>query len=231
MAAGKMRDEKGHLVYSGFFWKLARPRVILAVNGLLVAAALWFACFFRGLDPGSVGLGTLAGLGIWTLFEYVLHRWILHHKRIPFLRRILWGALHREHHGIPTMREPEYHSIDLAITFPIILVVLGLATLQSRTGFGLAIAGGWALGFCAYEWIHMVTHTYEPGTGVLRIPYLRYLYEVHQVHHHVNASRDYGFVTMFWDRCFRTFLSPKEAAEKSSRESTPSPDGSRRRVP
>ena len=71
-----MRDEKGHLVYSGFFWKLARPRVILAVNGLLVAAALWFACFLRGLDPGSLGLGTLAGLGIWTLFEYVLHRWI-----------------------------------------------------------------------------------------------------------------------------------------------------------
>ena len=46
----------------------------------------------------------------------------------------------------------------------------------------------------------MATHTWKPGESVLRVPYLRYLYEVHEIPHFLNASRNYGFVTMFWSR-------------------------------
>jgi len=211
---GKRLDEDGHLVYLGMWWKFALPPVILAVNGALIVAALWFAHSVRGVGAGELALGVLAGFLVWTPFEYILHRWILHHTRVPFLKRILWDALHREHHSVPTMKEPDYHSIHLALSFPVVFATVGLTALLSQSGFGIAVAVGWTLGFCSYEGMHWVTHKWVPPQGPLRVPWLRFLYDVHVIHHFIDARKNYGFVTMFWDRCFRTYMSPAEGKRK-----------------
>jgi len=210
VTSGRTIDQDGHVVYSGMWWALALPGVILTVNGLLAVATLGLAYFGRELGLGKLGLGVLAGFAVWTLFEYLLHRFVLHHTRIGILRRVFWRALHQEHHEVPGMREPDYHSIHLAISLPALLLVVVVTALASRTGHPLAIAGGWCLGYCAYEWIHMVIHTQEPGERALRVPFLGFLYRTHTMHHFENASRNYGFSTTFWDRVFGSFSPPRD---------------------
>ena len=211
---GKRLDGSGNLVYTGLWWKLALPQVTLAVHGALIAAALWFAHAARGAGATALALGVLAGFLFWTLFEYILHRWVLHHISVPFLKRILWDALHREHHAVPAMKEPAYHSIHVAISFPVVFAVIGLTALLSQTGLGIAVAAGWALGFCSYEGMHWAMHNWTPPQGILRVSPLRFLHDVHLIHHFVDSRKNYGFVTMFWDRCFRTYMSPSKGKRK-----------------
>ncbi len=57
----------------------------------LTAAALWTA-------PESAGTWLVAfvgGIALWTLIEYVLHRYVLHH--VPYIKE-----MHDAHHGDQT---------------------------------------------------------------------------------------------------------------------------------
>ena len=75
-----------------------------------VVVALWLpvGAFFlvrAALDPrlGPIGLavGAIAGLGIWTLAEYTLHRFVFHFRpRTPRQERLAIG--HRDAHRLVT---------------------------------------------------------------------------------------------------------------------------------
>jgi len=208
---GKYINEEGFPVYSGLWWKFALPVPILAIHGGLAAATIHFA----SLRPGSTGVrlagGVLLGLGIWTLFEYFLHRWLLHHRRFPILKKIFWNGLHREHHMYRSMLDPDHHGIHVLLTLPVAALAIGPTALLSRSDWALAASAGWVLGYCGYEAMHWLFHSVSPRKGLLRVPLLRHLYEVHTVHHLRRPDRNYGFITAFWDRRFRTYLPWEEA--------------------
>ena len=175
------------------------PLYATVVGGALVVASL-----LEGATPLRVAGGFGAGYLCWTLFEYIFHRWMLHNRATRFMKRIFWEALHKEHHLLRTMEDDDHHGIHPVISMPVVLPVLALSALGGS--FGLAMGAGWALGYLAYEATHWVFHGFEPGTGLLRVPYVKWLQDMHEVHHLVDARRNYGFVTMFWDRVFQTFI-------------------------
>jgi sterol desaturase/sphingolipid hydroxylase (fatty acid hydroxylase superfamily) len=200
---GKTVDSEGYLTYSGLFWRFALPQFIVPLYGLLTAGALVIAAARADATLLSVGSGFAGGVLFWTFFEYVLHRWMLHNRSTPFWKKYFWEALHKEHHLLHTMQDKDHHGIHPRISLPINLAVLLVF------GFGpawlLAFAAGWVFGYLAYEGLHWVFHGFERGRGPLRIKHLQWLCDMHEVHHLVDARRNYGFVTMLWDRVFRTF--------------------------
>lgn len=203
---GKSVNEEGFCAYSGPWWMLALPGVILPVHGAIFVGTCAWATVRAGGNWGVVPVGVLSGFGLWTLFEYAFHRWVLHHTRHPWLRKFFWDSLHREHHQYLQMKDPDHHGVHLAISLPIALLVVGLAGLTTTSGWGLAVSAGWTLGYWLYEGLHWLFHSGDSVREFGRWRPVRRLWTAHTVHHLHRANRNYGFITVFWDKCFGTYL-------------------------
>lgn len=213
IVGGKHTREDGFIIYNGFWWKLALPQVILIANLGVVALVSYWAAIRSTLAWRVVPAGIILGWFVWTLFEYIFHRWLLHHTQYRLLRKIFWQGLHREHHMYRQMQDPDHHGIHIASSLPVILGVVAAVAVSADGGFELAIAAGWVLGYCSYEALHWLFHSGESATGSGWMSLFGSLWDAHTVHHLRRADTNYGFVTMFWDRRFGTFWAEPETIQ------------------
>jgi cyclopropane-fatty-acyl-phospholipid synthase len=176
-------------------------RVDLALYGGAVAG---LAVFLLVESPRELGMGlallAFAGLAGWTLLEYALHRYLLHGVQ-PFLR---W---HQEHHDRPQalICTPTILSATLVVTL-VLLPSLALGDVW-RSG---ALSLGVLAGYFAYAITHHTTHHWHGGSG-----WIKERRRWHALHHHRNASGNYGVTTAFWDRAFGSDGESRPAAAKS----------------
>jgi sterol desaturase/sphingolipid hydroxylase (fatty acid hydroxylase superfamily) len=157
---------------------------------VLVLAILALA----GRDIEATGLWVLmliTGVAVWTLVEYVIHRWVYH--RVAFFQKY-----HDAHHMNPRglIGAPSFYSVG---------IILGVF-FAPLLGFGLVAASGFAsgvlLGYTGYMLVHHLSHHLEPRPGSP-------LYEArlrHMAHHYHGIEGNYGVTTSFWDRVFSTSL-------------------------
>lgn len=131
---------------------------------------------------------SLLGLGLWSFFEYVLHRYLYH--EIP-------GPLtigHDLHHQEPRAL--------LGIPWYLTAVVLVgiyylLTTLLPKAQLGIVMGFCW-LGYIGYCLMHHAIHHWN-----FKNQWFRGLRSHHLKHHHFHNS-NWGITTVFWDRIFRT---------------------------
>lgn len=138
----------------------------------------------------------LAGVGLWTLLEYALHRWLLHQLQ-PFKR------LHDAHHANPSqlIGTPTWISASLFIA-----VWWYLLRELPRPAAGGATAG-LMLGYLAYSMLHDAVHHWRAAPG----GWLAHAKLRHARHHRAGARSDFGVTTDAWDRLFRTASTPSAA--------------------
>jgi sterol desaturase/sphingolipid hydroxylase (fatty acid hydroxylase superfamily) len=134
-------------------------------------------------------LSALIGLGIWTLAEYLLHRFVLHH--VPYVQ-----GMHDAHHadqkaliGTPTW-------LSMAIMLGVLLPIWYV------TGYSIASAlmVGLILGYLWYISVHHIVHHWEPRLG----SYGYALRRRHALHHHFDDMGNFGVSSGFWDKIFGT---------------------------
>lgn len=154
---------------------------VLAVAGLLEAG--------EESAPGWIGT-VLACLGLWTLTEYLLHRFVLHH--IPYIK-----DLHDRHHveerssvGTPTWLSLAVHAL---VAFVPVWLISDFATAS-------AVSCGLMLGYLWYISVHHMIHQWHPSHP----SYLYTLKRRHAVHHHIDETANFGVTSAFWDRIFGT---------------------------
>lgn len=144
--------------------------------------------------PPALGVGAaaalvLAGLGAWTLAEYLLHRWMLHGVD-PFRA---WHVAHHADASAP-IRVPVVFSAVL------VLALVGMpALLFARSGIAAPLSAGMLLGNLLQEAVHQHLHTTAPCGR-----WLAWRRRMHGYHHSHDEKRAYGTLTDFWDRCFGT---------------------------
>jgi sterol desaturase/sphingolipid hydroxylase (fatty acid hydroxylase superfamily) len=139
----------------------------------------------------AVGLA-VSGYAAWTLFEYLLHRIVLHH--LPF-----FSTMHHEHHeqaleliGTPTL---------ISMFFLYFAAYWPLAFL-TNTYVALCMMAGFITGYISYVAVHFLVH--HKGSG--GFGFMRKLKRMHAVHHHGTGDYNFGVTTDFWDRVFGTHL-------------------------
>lgn len=156
----------------------------------VILASLYLA--FADADAGQVLGGiamVLAGGILWTLAEYLIHRFAFHH--VPLLKPV-----HMAHHHAPR----ELNGTPTLLT--VLIFVVGVyVPLGAMIGWRMAAAAtaGVMLGYLAYVSVHYVVH--HMGSGGLRP--LRRLIKLHAVHHH-DTEHNFGVTSDFWDRVFGT---------------------------
>ena len=136
------------------------------------------------------------GAMLWTLVEYLLHRFVYH-------KVVVVRELHGMHHTHPNdfIGAPFWVSI---VGFSSILVVCALLwDFEIASG----ITGGLIVGYLSYLLMHDAVHRWHLGErSWLRSHRLRHL------RHHRNVEPgNFGVTTGFWDLVFGTAIVPERA--------------------
>lgn len=153
-----------------------------------------------GSDPTHLLWLFPAGVLLWTLLEYGLHRFIFHIQiplRNPRLKEVV-NSSHLGHHASPrdpskVLVHPSYGLVISSILYGLIYAVSG--SLLTTTG---VIAGVWA-GFLYYESVHYRVHFSLSVSGVLQGQRQRHFY-----HHFTNNKHCFEVTSSLWDHVFGT---------------------------
>ena len=171
------------------------PLLILGLSALqLVEARTWRPFGFLFLF--------LVGIAAWTLFEYLLHRYVLH--RVPILH-----DMHEAHHADPSafVGTPSWASF-------LMFAVGAFLPLSFAVGFTYAspLTIGLMFGYLCYVGVHHITHHWRLAP---ESPFYRFKHR-HARHHFAKTPGNFGVTTIFWDMVFGTSL---EAGSRRGRAS------------
>ena len=174
---------------------------ILFYSPIAVAAIVWN--LLAGTEAGWMFVVLpLAGLLLWTLLEYVIHKVGFHHPtQSP--RWLALQASHGDHHEVPS--DPLRIVAQLTTSLPVALVVYAALSLAFWDPIPAALVMvGVMIGYLAYEVIHFRIHL---GRKTWWLP--RPLVRHHLYHHHKDQLRCYGVTTPLWDWICRTNRPPR----------------------
>jgi sterol desaturase/sphingolipid hydroxylase (fatty acid hydroxylase superfamily) len=137
----------------------------------------------------------ILGICLWTLAEYLMHRFLGHeHKGKNFFK-----AEHFQHHAVANYFAPAYKKMILAI----LVSVVFLLTLNLLLPFDVSLA--FVLGFAGMYTLYERTHYRFHAKDPLAEPFI-ILRKHHFYHHFHNPAKNHGVTTRFWDRVFGTFV-------------------------
>ncbi len=162
----------------------------------VVAYFGWKSTFIQsGLLSYLISIG--GGLLVWTLTEYILHRFIFH-----FVPKSSWGLrlhfiFHGVHHDYPNDANrlvlPPSVSILLATAFYFLFAWL-IPTEYFYSFFAAFIAG-----YLSYDMTHYAVHHANFKSGLWKK-----LKHHHMTHHYQDPSRGYGVTSKLWDLMLRS---------------------------
>jgi len=170
----------------------------------LISYLLYLSWQAPALGVGSILLWVIGGLLVWTITEYVLHRFVFHYQPPGDLGEKIHFIFHGVHHDYPndSMRlvMPPAVSIPLAYLFYILFKYL-LADVTLYPFFA-----GFLIGYLCYDMLHYAIH-HAPMKGKLWMA----LKTHHLKHHFKDPDNGYGVSSPIWDIIVGTqFSSSKE---------------------
>lgn len=174
---------------------------------LAVIAITW-----AGVSLAAFCIAFLAALPLWTLNEYVTHRFLFHYEaRNSFVRKLVY-TMHTGHHEYPN--DKRFMLIGLNVSLPNTLITgLLFYVVTGQHWYGLL--AGWLSAYLFYDWLHFATHVYN-----FEARWFRAYKKHHLQHHYKHNDKNYGVVTALWDYVMRTKL--REAREEdASQAETP----------
>lgn len=149
----------------------------------------------------TVAVAFPAGWALWTLAEYLLHRFAMHHLH----GRGIMSREHLEHHVTSGWSFDRNHILSwtgMLLVGAVVWAPLGWVVVGPAAAVALPV--GWAFGYFFYEYQHAVAHLRAPRTRYQR------LVRRHHFHHHFGAPMaNHGVTTPFWDHVFGTYERPE----------------------
>lgn len=150
----------------------------------------------------------LLGLAVWTITEYLLHRYIFHY--VPTSK---WGLrlhfiFHGVHHDYPKDAKrlvmPPSASIPLAVGFYFLFYwILG------NTVKLYAFFPGFLVGYLIYDMMHYAMHHYNFKSNLMKK-----VKQHHMLHHYDDSTKGYGVSTAIWDVILRSNFPKKNKNEE-----------------
>ena len=219
----KKTDSDGVVQYDdSVYWKLALPAVAIPIHLVVGGAFLVPAALSGKTSPATLLASMVVGFIAWTLFEYVVHRWLFHQTGHPVLLW-LYKHAHMPHHRARRMEDDNHRALHPAIGVPSLLPHYLAGLWLGAHGY-LAGAVGFMIGYCAYELLHYLFHGTDFPERFNGIGWVRRRYLAHRVHHFVNAQRNHGFTLLVWDHLFGTLdlkdTSVVRATRRGERDTT-----------
>ena len=173
-------------------WAIMLP--LIAVRGWVEDTAA--DAGYPGSAPIEIAGLIAAGMLVWTLFEYAMHRYLFHlETNVQFLKWLVY-LVHGNHHASPN--DPLRGLMPLPVSVSVgALVWLACAALLGHAGTWLFL--GFMTGYVIYDTVHYACHQWSMR-GRLGLMLKRH----HMRHHYITEDGNFAISALFWDRVFAT---------------------------
>ncbi len=198
------KDETVRMFKSSFLESFSRIHytVPLFIFVPVITYFLYKAIAVFNLSGLSIAGFLVMGICVWTLTEYVLHRFVFHWMPPGKIGERLHFVFHGVHHDYPSdskrlVMVPTV-SIPLAALFYFMFYFL-LGDQHVAPFFA-----GFLAGYLFYDISHYAIHHFN-----LRSKFWLEMKQHHMLHHYQNMDKGYGVSSKFWDLIFRTTFPKK----------------------
>jgi 4-hydroxysphinganine ceramide fatty acyl 2-hydroxylase len=199
------KDETVRMFDSDFLESLSKVHftVPLIIFVPVILYMLYLAIFESVLTTLSIIGLIIFGLFIWTITEYLLHRFIFHLELKSKLGARIHFIFHGVHHDYPSDSKrlvmPPSVSIPLAAFFYFLFRFLigGISVNPFFAGF--------LIGYLFYDMTHYAVHHFN-----MHSKFWLAIKNHHIKHHYQNPDKGYGVSSPFWDYIFKTNYLKKE---------------------
>jgi sterol desaturase/sphingolipid hydroxylase (fatty acid hydroxylase superfamily) len=197
--------ESSRMFRNGFMESLSKVHYSVPLFIYIPVIVLFIYRAFA-IDNNKIGwffLCLVAGIFIWTITEYLLHRYIFH-----FVPKSKWGLrlhfiFHGVHHDYPRDAKrlvmPPSASIPLALLFYFLFRWLLPANMMD------AFFAGFLVGYLVYDMTHYAIHHANFKSSVMKA-----VKQHHMLHHYSDSTRGYGVSSSLWDILFRSGFKDKK---------------------
>ncbi len=193
------------------FFTKSHPLLIWGMYIPVILYFLYYSYAQLNLTPLAIGITFIAGMFLWTFFEYIMHRFVFHYmaeneRAVKFVYLI-----HGNHHEYPRDKErlfmPPLPSLILASTIFSIMYLVGY--IANGESFVFAFFGGFVFGYLLYGSMHYAIHAFKPP-----FKWMKPLWRNHHLHHYKSDDYGFGVSTTLWDRVFGTMFKPDQPGQE-----------------
>lgn len=179
------------------FLSISGPKMMIAYHLINISALLIIGIMTLYIEnSGLLLIGFfLSGVSMWSITEYIMHRFIFHFERDYKIVKAFHYAMHGYHHEKPNdvnrlFMPPVPSTLILLLFFGLFYILIGR--------YAWIFLSGFELGYLLYALIHYSIHTRKAPT------LLKSLWQHHILHHYKTPEKAYGVSSRLWDRVFRT---------------------------
>lgn len=172
---------------------------------LFVPVVLYFlyrSIFVIHLGALAIILLYMFGVLIWSLSEYILHRWVFHTALPGKLGKRIHFVIHGVHHDYPN----DTHRLVMvpSLSIPLAFFYYFLFWLLLGPAFVCPFFSGLVTGYLVYDMTHYAIHHYG-----FKSKYWLRLKVNHMKHHYQQPDRGYGVSSILWDIIFSSKFKEK----------------------
>ena len=178
------------------FFSRVHPVIPLALYLPVVGYMLYVSLWRRQLSFVAVAALFLLGILLWTLIEYLIHRYIFHYEPKTRWGKQLHFVIHGVHHDYPN--DARRLVMPPVISIPLAFLFFGLFFLIFGS-LAPAVFAGLVFGYLCYDMLHYATHHLAMKSGMWL-----WLKQYHLRHHFKDDHVGYGISSPLWDYVFRT---------------------------
>ncbi|KAI3800721.1 hypothetical protein L1987_28815 [Smallanthus sonchifolius] len=197
-------SKEGPRFFKSDFWEFLTRNEWYVIPIIWLPVVCWYTTksFKMGHSPPQIAVILLLGIFVWSLLEYVLHRFLFHIKTKSYWGNTLHYLLHGCHHKHP--------QDELRLVFPptataILLVPFwNFVKLISTPTVAPALFAGGLLGYVIYDVTHYYLHHGQPRSEVPKN-----LKKYHLNHHFRIQNKGFGITSSLWDKVFGTLPQTK----------------------
>lgn len=169
----------------------------------VIAVMTWLA-FDRNISTANYFLMLATGVVVWTITEYILHRFVFHFEPSSEWGKRIHFIFHGVHHDYPKDAKrlvmPPSASIPIAVVFYFLfsLVITNKTLLYP-------FFAGFIIGYLAYDMMHYAMHHYN-----FKSKLMKRIKQHHMLHHYDDPTKGYGVSSSLWDVIFQSGFPKKK---------------------
>ncbi len=199
------KDETVRMFKSDFMESLSRvhPSVPLIIFVPVILYMLYLSVFDFKIGVLSIIGLVVFGLFIWTITEYLLHRFVFHWELKSELGARIHFIFHGVHHDYPS--DSRRLVMPPSVSIPLATLFYFLFSFLIGNIFVLPFFAGFLTGYLFYDITHYAVHHFN-----MHSKFWLAIKNHHIKHHYQDPDKGYGVSSPIWDYIFRTHYISKE---------------------